>query len=966
MVKNLYVDYWQALDRNKEQVGENFSLLGDVLENDIQRWIDNRENDAVTMAENPLVKKFAGEVMRRSGDSAGTAEELQRYWKVVMEQYGIYDEIYISDKAGKILVSNNSNRINTYRPVDKLISEPFKTGGIFFNDAYLSPATKKPAIAFSVPVRGLEEGKESDDIAGVLVYRIDIQSVIEPLLESRINLGSTGEVVLINKQGMAINELRFRTDSALRYQLQTEPARRVVQGEEGIARVAGYNGQETIAVYRYIPKVNWGLIIRQNTGELISPLRKNVYKSLAESIIWVVLVLGILLYSLNRMIKPVNNMEKAAREIAGGDFSRRVAVNRSDEIGRLGNSLNYMASEMGRQFKNQRNTQEVLKVLVSTLNLDRLLEKGLYTICTSYNFNVGAVFLADPEKGELVSTAMYCPGYELMDAKRVIKPGEGIEGLAAATGKIQVVSDIPQDTVYTVNWLAGQLAPANIVVIPLVFGKEVLGVMSLSSLNKNDHRQTAELETIGTLVGVAVNNAISYKKAIDLSEQLKEANEQLAQQNEELTTQSEELMSQAEELQMQSEELQTTTRELQNKNNELERLADQKTRFLAGLSHELRAPLNAVISFSDVLLDKVVGELNQQQERYLHEILNSGQHLLNLINDLLDLSKIEVGRVDLEIRELDPAIPLEEALSMVGADVSRKQLEVTNLVNAGDCMVVADKGKLKQIFLNLLTNAVKFTPVGGKITIGSACDSQKVKMWVADTGIGISPEYHEAIFEEFNQVASKGSEYAGTGLGLSITKKLIELQGGEILVQSEEGVGSTFIFTLPISERNTPFLNNVYCNLQCGRRDTCENCKCPRSKISYLPKPLVKNTLLEILDIQCCLVDKPLLVLVIDDDPAVRSFVPDILIPRGYGVITAGDGLLGIELALAKKPDIIILDIVMPGKDGFEVMTELSRHCWEKGLSIFVCTSKDLSREEKHMLEQRFERIFNPEGQINR
>ncbi|HBV96406.1 MAG: hypothetical protein JL50_14205 [Peptococcaceae bacterium BICA1-7] len=963
VVKNLYFDYWHALDRNKAQVGKSFSLLGDMLENDILRWIDNRENDVSTMADNPLVRKFAGEVARGSGNSTGTAEELQRYWEKIMEQYGVYDEIYISDIAGKILVSTDSSRINSYRPADNLIIEPLRTGAIYFNDAYLSPATKKPCIAFSIPVRA-EEGGAPDGIACILVYRIDIQSVIQPLLEGTISLGNTGELVLLNKQGIAINELRFRPGSALRYQLKSEPALRVVQGDEGIAQGIGYNGEEMISVYRYIPKVSWGLIIRQETNELFGPLRGDILNSLFISMAWVLLVLGILLYFLNRMIKPLNSMEIAAREIAGGDFSRRVAVNRRDEIGRLGNSLNYMASEMGRQFKNQKNTQEVLKVLVSTLDLDRMLEKGLHTICTSYNFNVGAIFLADPEKGEYASTALYCPGQKLMDPKRVIRPGEGIEGLAAITGKIQVVSDLPEDTVYTVNWLGGQLAPANIVVIPLLFGKEVLGVMSLSSLNKNDHRQTEELETVGTLVGVAVNNAIMYKKALDLSVQLKEANEQLAQQNEELSTQSEELMSQAEELQMQSEELQTTTRKLQYKNTELERLADQKTRFLAGLSHELRAPLNAVISFSDVLLDKVVGELNQQQERYLHEILNSGQHLLNLINDLLDLSKIEVGRVDLNIRELDLSIPLEEALAMVGADVSRKRLEVTNLVNAGDCVVVADKGKLKQIFLNLLTNAVKFTPVGGKLTIGSACDGPKCRIWVADTGIGISPEYHDAIFEEFNQVGSKGpGQYTGTGLGLSITKKLIELQGGVIHVQSGEGVGATFIFTLPLSEKNSVLRQSVDCNLKCSYRDSCENCSCPRSKITYLPKPLVKNALLESLDIKCCLVDKPLLVLVIDDDPAVRSFVPDILIPRGYGVITAGDGLIGVQLALAKKPDIIILDIVMPGKDGFEVLMELSGHCWEKGLSIFICTSKDLSREEKQVLEQRFQRIFNPGGQ---
>ncbi|MBE0465797.1 MAG: response regulator [Candidatus Desulforudis sp.] len=938
----LYQDYRYETQRYGEYVENDFSLIADILKNDVTRWLETRENEVVTMAANPLVQQSVTQIVRAPADAEQVAEPLARYWKQVQLQYGIYDEIYFCSESGEVLVSTDPRRENTFRPRDNLITKPLETGELYFHDAYIAYSTNRPSIAYSIPVTGPDGGDGATGYAGVLVYRIEIEPVLRPLLETRVSLGETGEVILIDKNRTAITELRGLPGSALRYTLPTEPALRVSAGEEGLMTGTGYTEREILSAYRYLPATGWGLIVRQETAELYGSLKAQMLRSLLVSSLSIVLIIGLILLLLDRLLKPASLMAGVARDIARGDFSRRVAVQTGDEIGVLGRTLNSMADRLEQQFTLHRCRQDVLQALVSTLVLEDLLRKGLDTVCERFGFHVGAAFLVEPEKGRLVRKALYCPGPRLLAQDEALPVDEGLEGLAVRTKRVRVVTDQPDDTVYTVNWLGGEMRPGTIVTVPLMFGTEPLGVMTLASLDEVNETVIEELSTIGALIGVAVNNALSYGKTVELSDQLQDTNEQLVQQNEELNAQGEELLAQTEELQAQSEELQNLASELEAKNAELERLGERKLKYLASLSHELRAPLNAVIGFSDVLLDQVVGELNEKQEKFLRDIYASGQHLLALINDLLDLSRIEAGEVELDIKEIDAAVPLEEALAMVSAEVTRKHLEVNNLLTRGAYRVMADQDRLKQVFVNLLTNAVKFTPEHGRITIGARSDRKTLHVWVADTGIGIAREYHEIIFEEFRQAGSISKAFGGTGLGLAITRKLLELQGGVISVRSEEGKGATFSFTLPL--------------VSAGDDVPADRGDCPVT-VTYLRKPLDEGVLLGRVEaVAGRLAGKPV-VLVVDDDAAVTTWVAAVLRPRGYEVLTAENGNQGIELAKTGKPDIIILDIMMPGIDGLQVMDVLSDLKWEKAFAVFICTSKDLSIEEKQYLESRAARM---------
>jgi len=238
--------------------------------------------------------------------------------------------------------------------------------------------------------------------------------------------------------------------------------------------------------------------------------------------------------------------------------------------------------------------------------------------------------------------------------------------------------------------------------------------------------------------------------------------------------------------------------ELEEKGRQLEAASQHKSEFLANMSHELRTPLNAIIGFSEVLTERMFGDLNEKQEEYLKDIYASGTHLLSLINDILDLSKIEAGRMELELTDFHLPTALDNALTLVRERAGRRGIALH--VNVDDRLgqIQGDERKIRQVVLNLLSNAIKFTPEGGRIEVRALPVDAVVEVSVSDTGVGIAPEDQEAVFEEFRQVGTSAAKQEGTGLGLALCRRFVELHGGKIGVTSKVGVGSTFMFTIPV------------------------------------------------------------------------------------------------------------------------------------------------------------------------
>jgi PAS domain S-box-containing protein len=329
-------------------------------------------------------------------------------------------------------------------------------------------------------------------------------------------------------------------------------------------------------------------------------------------------------------------------------------------------------------------------------------------------------------------------------------------------------------------------------------------------------------------------------------------------------------------------------RALEDANRELQRASHLKSQFLASMSHELRTPLNAIVGFSDLLADETAGSLNEKQKRFVNHVRNGSSHLLRLINDVLDISKVEAGQMELHPEDLDFQDVLPEVLSLVRPLAMQGNVRLeTDVVPTH---VRADRVRLKQVLYNLLSNAIKFTPPGGQVTIESRPQGALAHISVIDTGVGIPLEDQDKIFEEFRQVgeSSKGIK-EGTGLGLAISSRIVALHGGDIWVESEPGKGSRFTVALPAAA--------------------------PPDRGPGPDKPRVEP--LPFMD------GHAPLVLIIDDDPSASELIGSFLAPEGYRLMSAHSAVEGLQLARKHRPDIITLDILMPDGNGFGTLFEL-------------------------------------------
>lgn len=350
-------------------------------------------------------------------------------------------------------------------------------------------------------------------------------------------------------------------------------------------------------------------------------------------------------------------------------------------------------------------------------------------------------------------------------------------------------------------------------------------------------------------------------------------------------------------------ELERKNQELDLRNREVERANEMKSQFLAKMSHELRTPLNAILGFSQLLEEGTAGSLNDKQMKWVEHVRRSGKHLLQLINDILDLAKIEAGRVELEIESFiaDTAIP--EVISNIRPLAMAKHISLIQKCDP-HLAIKADRLRFKQILYNLLSNAIKFTPDGGEVRIEASAGDAAATFIVADTGIGISPEHLDVIFDEFRQVGNSKASQEGTGLGLSITKRLLDQQSGSIHVESELGLGTRFVFTLPKGQ----------CSVAQETVATVEQ------ENGNVGKPLV---------------------LIVDDDLAARELLVNYLTPVGYRTALARNGQEAVELARALRPDAITLDILMPSGSGWEILYTLRNESATAQIPIIVVSVVD-------------------------
>ena len=622
------------------------------------------------------------------------------------------------------------------------------------------------------------------------------------------------------------------------------------------------------------------------------------------------------------------------------------------------------------QLSSENKTKNLLLSGVATINevmrgeqeIEELSTNIITEIANYLKAPVGVLFLADENKHKLIRTGSFA--FKSSNPYADIHTfGEGLVGQTALEMKSKLLTDIPDDYLKISSGL-GFTKPKVIYLVPILFKGETLAVVELGLNSIPDETVVLYLDTICESIAIALNSAEARIKLRDLFDQLQQQSEELESQQEELRTtneelvyKSEQLMASEEELRVQQEELRQTNSELENKAKQLEERnivvnqareaislkaeelaisSKYKSEFLANMSHELRTPLNSILILAKILKDNKPDNLNLDQVKYAGVIHTAGQDLLNLINDILDLSKIESGKVDLNIAAISP---LEirnnmESLFTEMAKAKNIDFQVKVAENAPERMVT-DLIRVEQITKNLLSNSFKFTPDHGKITldISRADKNQKfyspdlnnaaavIAIKVQDSGIGIPQEKQQLIFEAFQQAdGSTSRKYGGTGLGLSISKELAKILGGEIQLTSAADIGSTFTLFIPehhefeLDEEGsavhaplqTPFLEN---QLPLGE--------------NFDPN------------------QQSLVVLIVEDDEVFAGVLKDYAVEKGFSPMLAHRGDTALEMARTHLPDAIVLDIMLPVMDGWTILKQLKADPKTKHIPVHMMSAGD-------------------------
>jgi len=655
-------------------------------------------------------------------------------------------------------------------------------------------------------------------------------------------------------------------------------------------------------------------------------------------------------------------------------FGRRELVKLSDSYGEI---LAHEA-EHNAQLRHQdwlRTGQAELATKSANLHELEPLAAAVLDYVTPYLGGVVAAMYARAEDGTLTRIGAY--GFAHQDKHaRVIQSNESLAAQAASQNRILTLRELPPDYIKVGSGL-GETSPRELLIAPISNHGKIKGVIEIGFLHDVRERDAEFMQLIGPAVGASVASVV-YRQRLQLAleeqqamneelqvqqEELRTANEELEEQSRaleesqtalenqqaELEQTNEQLAEQAASLDLKNAALTTAQDQLRDRALELERASRYKSEFLANMSHELRTPLNSSLILAKLLADNTAGNLNEEQVRFAQTIYSAGNDLLNLINDILDISKVEAGKLELVPEEL-PLRRVIEGLARTFEPLARqKALEFSLTVEPNVPMSIhTDRQRLEQILKNLLSNAVKFTDSGRvSLTVSANADGW-VQFEVQDSGIGIAPEQQEKIFDAFHQAdGSTARKYGGTGLGLSISRDLTSLLGGTLTLASTLGEGSTFMLSLP---RNgtvaaTPPAPQLVHAAKPARAASVATSAAP---VEAEPAPAAADAP-RFEDDRAEPASGRRTALVIEDEPEFARILYGLAHDMDFRCLVALRAEEGLELAASENPDAILLDMRLPDRSGLSVLQQLKENPSTRHIPVHVVSSQENGGEALHL-----------------
>ena len=701
--------------------------------------------------------------------------------------------------------------------------------------------------------------------------------------------------------------------------------------------------------------------------------------------------------NLNDLIRNLDRTIEIAKKIADGDLSVEVTpLSAKDSLGKslatMTRSLKKMTDDSSRENWLKSGLNEVNKRIHGEMDAVIITQNVITFLAGYLEAQVGAFYLAD--QSDLKKTTQFklvsSYAYKVRRSNyNEFKLGEGLIGQAALEKKGILFANVPDDhVVYTIDSGVGESFPHHIYVMPMIFTDQVLGVLALGFSREFSQAEIELIDRSSESIAIGLSAAQSRTQMAELlvktqnqaeklqiqQEELKAANEELEEQTQLLRQSEEELKAQSEELQVANEELKEKSKtlearrkeidqsrkEIQLRARDLEIASKYKSEFLANMSHELRTPLNSMLLFSKMLTDNEENNLTDEQIESLRIVHSSGEDLLNLINDILDLSKIEAGKMDMNFEAVnigDISKYLNDQFSPVAKDKG-----VTFVCRVKDDLpetFISDGPRVEQVLRNLISNAIKFTEKGRiSVTIGRPDEATSSRLTgldhesaiafsVSDTGIGIAEEKQKVIFEAFQQADGTTSRrFGGTGLGLTISQGLTKKLGGMILMNSKEGEGSTFTLILPQQNGDGETALKMAERSDIISEATMEK-ETPVSPLMQAidepaPEELKPATFPDDRT-QIAPGDKS--ILVIEDDLHFSKILKDFIHKRGYKYLAGERGKSGVELAIQYQPMSIILDISLPDMDGLMVLDMLKKNLTTRHIPVHIISARETNSE---------------------
>jgi signal transduction histidine kinase len=747
--------------QDAEQISRQLNTIAQLKADQIKNWLNAAEEELqIFLADKAHYQQLLKLLTSPVSDQADQINQLLGVFKT---SQSAHDEFFLYDLDGLVLASSDSN--NQGKNVRR---QPYFQSSVeqarYVQPPFYEIGSQKLALVITRSVTD-----DAGRIVGVFAGDLNLTTMGQIMTGQVGSFPTTGETYLVSLQtNYLLTPSRFEGYS-LTQAYHSQGIDDVLKQQNGTGEYDSYRNVRVIGAYRWLPELQAGLVAEVETSEAFasSAQTRNVSLLIAGVATLVAGTFG--LYYATSVSRPITRLTRAATAVAGGDYTQKTDVTTDNEIGQLTIAFNTMTLELNKSIQQLRKFTEELEERVALRTRDlEVAAQVSKQVTTIRETNLLLKQIADLTRNAFklyhVSIFIYDSGSDRLNFREgageigermkaesrtfVVGKERGLVPQAGRTQQSTLANDVSSDWYHIPNPLLPKTASE--LALPMVVNERLIGVLDLQSEQKNrfGSDDIRVMTTLAEQVAIAVENVRLFEEAQSSREEAEKANQ-------------------------------------------------VKSQFLANMSHELRTPLNAILNFTAFVADGVMGPVNEEQREALQQTVSSGKHLLSLINDVLDITKIETGMMDLFIETVDVNAALAAAISTAKGLVKNKPIELIIDVEENLPQIKGDKRRIRQILLNLVSNAAKFT-LKGSITISARHREGELLISVKDTGIGIARDDHALVFESFKQIKHDLPDIIGTGLGIPISKFFVEQHGGRIWLESEVDVGTTFFVVLPI------------------------------------------------------------------------------------------------------------------------------------------------------------------------